>query len=188
MVLIYINRAKEKAFFFFLKTLTSFQELVCFSLVTLSFEIQPSEAIPVEIRTDTRGFDSNAALSPTRCLAGAQGRGDGTGRAGGQPRAPRPAVPNAVGVSAARSPAAGSFNLAWLSRGEGPRDRTGGRGRAEGSGHAQSRELSRLTPEGMVNRSPEEPHGPPRSRFSKLFSVENSHFLLFWASFGISAP
>lgn len=40
VVLIYINRAKEKAFFF-LKKLTSFQELVCFSLVTLSFEIQP---------------------------------------------------------------------------------------------------------------------------------------------------
>lgn len=66
MVLIYINSAKEKAFFFFLflKKLTSFQELVCFSLVTLSFEIQLREAIPVEIKTDMRGFDSNATLSP----------------------------------------------------------------------------------------------------------------------------
>lgn len=93
---------------------------MCFSLVTLSFEIQPSEAIPAEIRTDTRGFDSNATLSPTRCLAGAEGRGDGTGRAGGQPRAPRPAVPNAVGVSAPRVQQPAYFNLAWLSRGEGP--------------------------------------------------------------------
>lgn len=64
VVLIYINRAKEKAFFFFLKKLTSFQELVCFSLVTLSFEIQPREAIPVEIKTDTRGFDCNVTLLP----------------------------------------------------------------------------------------------------------------------------
>lgn len=37
----------------------------------LSFEIQPREAIPVEIRTDMGGFDSNATLSPARCLAGA---------------------------------------------------------------------------------------------------------------------
>lgn len=80
MVLIYINRAKEKALFFFLKKLTSFQELACFSLVTLSFEIQPREAIPVEIKTDTRGFDSNAALSLAHCLAGAACCRDGTGR------------------------------------------------------------------------------------------------------------
>lgn len=38
--------------FFFFKKLTSFLELACFSLVTLSFEMQPREAIPVEIKTD----------------------------------------------------------------------------------------------------------------------------------------
>lgn len=89
---IYQQSQRKGLFFFFLKKLTSFQELVCFSLVTLSFEIQPREAIPVEIRTDTRGFDSNAALSPARCLIGADGCRDGTGGAGGQLSAPRPTV------------------------------------------------------------------------------------------------
>lgn len=86
MVLIYINRAKEKAFFFFLKKLTSFQELVCFSLVTLSFEILPREAIPVEIKTDMRGFDSNVTLLPLlAAFSGADRCSDGMGGgAGGQ--------------------------------------------------------------------------------------------------------
>ena len=64
MVLIYINRAKEKAPPLFFKKLTSFQELVCFSLVTLSFEIQLREVIPAEIKTDMRGFDSSVTLCP----------------------------------------------------------------------------------------------------------------------------
>lgn len=68
---------------------------MCFSLVTLSFEIQPREAIPVEIKTDTRGFDSNSALSLARCLPGAGCCGTG------------PAGPVAAVCSPARGPRLG---------------------------------------------------------------------------------
>lgn len=112
------QQSQRKDLFFFLKKLTSFQELVCFSLVTLSFEIQPREAIPVEIKTDMRGFDSNAARSLSRSLLGADGRR--AGRAGPAARPPTHGPTSSVGASeAAESGRQGPFNWASSSPGEG---------------------------------------------------------------------
>lgn len=175
---------------------------MCFSLVTLSFEIQPRQAIPVEIKTDTRGFDSNAALSPALCLAGADGCSDGTGRAGGQLSAPRPMVPCLQWVSVwLGSPTGrGSFNLhaSHLMKGlrldsslttlkEGKQDplawQAGRWGPAEGSGHDQSRELSKI--EGHDQLVPIGATPTPKFYFLSCFKWETPTSYFFGASFGI---